>query len=124
MFAEARELAHHGAMTTETEERNIPVDTLELRLVIARMHAGGITAKEAAMRVGVSGQTWRNWEDGDSAGARKPAMLHFIAQQLDVDETWLREGGPLARSRPLPDGPGTGESPPSVPKVDSLRLVA
>lgn len=58
------------------------------------------------MRVGVSGQTWRNWEDGQSGSAQKPAMVAYIAKQLDVDEDWLRHGGPLATDPPQPDGPG------------------
>ncbi|CAI9417158.1 helix-turn-helix domain-containing protein [Nocardioides sp. T2.26MG-1] len=93
-------------MTTQPQdERRIPADTFEIRLAIARAHAGGISAKEAAMRVGVSGQTWRNWEDGASGPAQKPAMLRYIAEQLDVDEDWLRDGGPLrGAGHPSPDG--------------------
>ena len=73
----------------------MPADTFEMRLAIARFHAGNISAKEAALRVGVSGQAWRNWEAGKSPGAHQPAMLAFIAQQLRVDEDWLRNGGSL-----------------------------
>jgi hypothetical protein len=51
-----------------------------------------------------AGQAWRNWEAGQSAGARKPAMVAHIARQLGVDENWLREGGPLP-------GPGVGKAP-------------
>ena len=50
------------------ERRDVPRDTFEARLAIARFHAGNISAKEAAMRVGVSGQAWRNWEAGKSPG--------------------------------------------------------
>ncbi len=83
----------------------MPADTFEIRLAIARAYAGGISANEAAMRVGVSGQTWRNWEAGASASAQKPAMLRYIAEQLDVDEDWLRNGGPLRAAGLPPDGP-------------------
>ena len=86
------------------EHRDVPADTFEMRLAMARFHAGNISAKEAALRVGVSGQAWRNWEAGKSPGARQPAMLAFIAQQLRVDEDWLRDGGPLT------SGPGPGSS--------------
>ncbi len=110
MFAKARLLPHHEVMSTQRDERTVPVDTFELRLAIARAHAGGISAREAALRVGVSGQTWRNWEDGDSGGARKPAMLRYIAERLGVDEKWLREGGPLAQMNPHPDGPDGGQT--------------
>ena len=107
-------LRHAERMTTQPhDDQRVPSDTFEIRLAIARAHAGGISAKEAALRVGVSGQTWRNWEDGKSSAAQKPAMLAYIAQQLGVDETWLRDGGPLAgagtQDAPRPDGP-EGES--------------
>ncbi|GAW50573.1 uncharacterized protein PD653_4135 [Nocardioides sp. PD653] len=93
-------------MTTQPQsERRVPADTFEIRLAIARAHAGGISAKEAALRVGVSGQTWRNWEAGASASAQKPAMLRYIAEQLDVDEAWLRDGGPLLGGGPPDGGP-------------------
>jgi len=94
-------------MSTQQTERVVPADTFELRLAIARFHAGNINPTEAAMRVGVSGQTWRNWEAGLSAPARKPAMLRYIAEQLCVDEAWLRDGGVL--ESPRPGGPGGGQ---------------
>lgn len=92
--------------TQRVGEHDVPHDTFELRLAIARFHAGNISANEAAMLVGVSGQAWRNWEAGKSPGARKPAMLRFIAEQLGVDEGWLRDGGPLetSGSEPGPTG--------------------
>jgi transcriptional regulator with XRE-family HTH domain len=95
-------------MTTQhSEDVAVPLDSFELRLAIARFHAGGLSAREAALRVGVSGQTWRNWEAGQSGPARRPAMLRYIAEQLGVSESWLREGGELQRA-PRPDGPGGG----------------
>lgn len=86
------------------ETTGVPTDTFELRLAIARFHAGGLSAAEAAERVGVTGQSWRNWEAGRSVGARKPAMIRYIAAQLGVDEDWLANGGPLPTGGP---GPGT-----------------
>lgn len=84
-------------MSTQRHEQGvIPEDTFEARLAMARFHAGNISAREAALRVGVSGQAWRNWEAGTSPGAHQPAMLAFIAQQLGVDEDWLRNGGTLS----------------------------
>jgi len=88
----------------EQTRGDIPEDTFELRLAMARFHAGGLSASEAAERVGVTGQSWRNWEAGRSVGARKPAMIHYIAQELGVDEEWLAHGGP----RPSSGGPGPG----------------
>jgi len=46
------------AMTTQQVEGSaVPVDTFELRLAIARFHAGNLSAQEAGVRVGVTGQT-------------------------------------------------------------------
>ena len=95
--------------TTHAPEVEIPADTFELRRAIARFHAGNLSAAEAASRVGVTGQAWRNWESGKSVGARRPAMLAYIAQQLGVSEDWLRFGGELKRA-PHPDGPNGGLS--------------
>lgn len=86
---------HNAEMSTHEAETLIPVDSFEMRLAIARFHAGNLSAAEAALRVGVSGQTWRNWEAGTSPGAKKPSMLAYIAEQLGVDFQWLRDGGPL-----------------------------
>lgn len=94
--------------TQHVDWTSIPADTFELRLAIARFHAGSISAKEAAERVGVSGQTWRNWEAGASGGAKHPAMLRYIAGQLGVDETWLRNGGKLKKTlHPVTDAAHT-----------------
>jgi len=95
-------------MSTQMHERgDVPHDTFEMRLAIARFHAGNISAKEAALRVGVSGQAWRNWEAGKSPGAHQPAMLAYIAQQLGVDKDWLRYGGPLLDTPERPNAPIT-----------------
>lgn len=92
------------------EQRDVPSDTFEMRLAIARFHAGNISAREAAMRVGVSGQAWRNWESGRSPGAHQPAMLAFIAQQLGVDHDWLRDGGPLTQGPTSPNSGADGRT--------------
>lgn len=92
-------------MTIESEERRIPLDTFPLRLVISRLHAGHKTADAAARAVGVSGQTWLNWESGKhTESAKRPSMTHWIAERMEVDEKWLREGGPLREAGP--NGPG------------------
>lgn len=101
------------AMTTQQVEGSaVPVDTFELRLAIARFHAGNLSAQEAGVRVGVTGQTWRNWEAGQSGPARKPAMLAYIAARLGVDPDWLADGGTL--KAPRPDRPDGGLSAPRV----------
>ena len=95
-------------MSTQMHEHgDVPRDTFPMRLAIARFHAGNISAKEAALRVGVSGQAWRNWEAERSPGAHQPAMLAYIAQQLGVDEDWLRNGGPLTGPSSPGDQPGS-----------------
>lgn len=98
-------------MTTQTTEVGIPEDTFEMRLVIARTYRGFRSAAAAGTAVGVSRQTWIDWETGKSPGAKKPAMLAYIAQQLRVDETWLRDGGPLKTTPTDDDGGGEGWAP-------------
>lgn len=90
------------------ERRPIPSDTFPLRLLIARAHAGLRTAEEAGAAVGVTGQTWLNWEKGAYSAAQRPAMLNWIAEKLDVDVDWLRDGGPL--------NPDDDDSPPPGPR--------
>lgn len=93
-------------MTSAPADSERPLDTFEVRLYIARWHAGRLSAKQAAARVGVSDTTWRNWENGIHVeAARKPWMIVRIADQLGVDEEWLKRGGPL-REPGGPDGPG------------------
>lgn len=117
--------SQNQGMSTQTQGVGVPVDTFELRLAITRAFAGGISAREAGLRVGVSGQTWRNWEAGNPGGAMRPAMLSYIARQLGVDETWLRDGGPLRASDGGPSGPG-GQSEAAVTSQyvgGGLRLI-
>lgn len=93
-------------MTSAPADQALPLDTFEVRLYIARWHAGRLSAKQAAARVGVSDTTWRNWEKGEHVdAARKPWMMREIAEQLGVPLQWLREGGPLQTETPRPDGP-------------------
>jgi len=109
-----------GDMSTQRHEhRDVPADTFEMRLAMARFHAGNISANEAALRVGVNGQTWRNWEAGTSPGAHQPAMLAFIAQQLGVDQDWLRNGGPLSN----PDSPNSRPDADTVEYSHRRRLM-
>ena len=100
-------------MTTQTTEVGVPEDTFEMRLVIARTYRGFRSAAAAGAAVGVSRQTWIDWETGKSPGAKKPAMLAYIAQQMRVKEEWLREGGPLRTSGDDDNG-GDG-----LPRLDS-----
>lgn len=96
-------------MSTASVDEATPVDTFEMRLYIARWHAGRLSAKQAAARVGVSDTTWRNWESGQHTdAAKKPWMLYQIALKLGVSQKWLEEGGPLqTQDDPRPDGPAS-----------------
>jgi integrase len=47
----------HGCFFGKSFGPPYPVDTFELRLAIARFHAGNLSAQEAGVRVGVTGQT-------------------------------------------------------------------
>lgn len=72
----------------------IPVDTFSVRLVLARIHAGDLTLRDAAERCGLSFASWSNWERG-----MKPRDLLEVAQAvsegLGIDRDWLLFGGPL-----------------------------
>lgn len=85
------------AQPTETTEhqRSIPTDQFRYRVLLARLHAGGLTTREAAARCGVTYASWSNWERG-----MKPRdlldVVEKISEGLEVDRDWLLWGGPLA----------------------------
>jgi len=78
-----------------TEQRAIPQDTFAGRLMLVRLHAGGLTIQEAAERCGLTNQSWSNWEKG-----MKPRdlldVVNAISDGLEIDRDWLLFGGPLA----------------------------
>lgn len=84
-----------SAMTSPSEARAIPEDTFAARLKLARLHAGNLTVREAAVRCGLKHESWSGWERGG-----KPRdladVVERISEQLGVDRTWLLFGGPLA----------------------------
>lgn len=80
---------------------DIPADTFSNRLILARVHAGWLTVKDAAERCGLNYGSWSNWE----RGARPRDLLDVVqavAKGLRIDHEWLLFGGPLlpARGRP------------------------
>lgn len=82
---------------TETPERqSIPTDTFEARLMLARLHAGRLSIRDAAERCGYTNESWSGWERG-----RRPSdkleVAEVISETLGVDRDWLLYGGPLIK---------------------------
>lgn len=48
---------------------------------------------EAGVAIGVSGQTWRNWEEGKGCRTM-PETCRKIAEVSGCDYRWLIAGGP------------------------------
>lgn len=87
-------------MTTSAVEgtrlqRPVPADTFAGRLMLTRLHAGGLTIQEAAARAGLLNQSWSNWERGKQP-RDKEDVVTAISEALDVDRDWLMWGGPLS----------------------------
>lgn len=83
-------------MTTDTPHTaTVPVDTFAARLVLARLHAGRMSIRDAAKLCGFTNETWSGWERG-----RNPqdllSTVETISEKLGVDRDWLLWGGPLA----------------------------
>jgi transcriptional regulator with XRE-family HTH domain len=90
-----------------------------MRLVIARVYRGHYNVASAALAVGESRQTWANWERGKPMRHRD-AVIAKIARALDVDEDWLRDGGPLGPTGHTdPDGPEGQDGAGWLPRLDS-----
>lgn len=100
-------------MSTEqaAETPVVPIDTFGVRLKIARFHAGDISIERAAELCAVKPATWSTWERGVHRPPHFEAMVKAIAGGLNVDETWLRDGGPL-----LPEPPTTPPRPITLSK--------
>jgi transcriptional regulator with XRE-family HTH domain len=88
-------------VTPHETGRTIPSDTFRARLILARLHAGDLTIREAAARCGLNYGSWSNWERG-----MKPRDLidaaEKISEGLGVDLLWLLRGGQLATERRQP----------------------
>lgn len=82
-------------MTITVSAAKIPADTFANRLILSRAMAGHLSIREAAERCGLGRGAWQNWEKGarpdDYLG-----LVELIAERLEVDEQWLRDGGSLA----------------------------
>lgn len=119
------EAANEAFIQREQERRDIPADTFSNRLILARVHAGWLTVKDAAERCGLNYGSWSNWE----RGARPRDLLDVvgkISEGLRIDEEWLLFGGPLlsARGRPAKrpgeDTAGYRDTP-AVPAKRAVR---
>ena len=88
-------------VAAETHIGDIPTDTLAVRLILARHHAGKLSQREAAEKCGVNYGSWSNWEDG-----RKPRdlldVVRKVADGLQINYEWLLFGGPLTSARGVP----------------------
>src|SRR5690606_12296770 len=87
-------------MTTDTPRTAmLPVDTIAARLVLARLHAGRMSIRDAAKLCGFTNETWSGWERG-----RNPqdllSTVETISEKLGVDRDWLLWGGPLTPEAP------------------------
>lgn len=98
------------------EKSGIPYDTFGVRLRLARVHAGDISIDKAAELCAVKPATWSTWERGVHRPPHFEAMVKAIAAGLDVDEAWLRDGGPL-----MPEPPSTPPRPITLGDVPSRR---
>jgi transcriptional regulator with XRE-family HTH domain len=92
-------------MATDTSvDVRIPHDTFEARLMLARLHAGRLSIREAAERCGFTNESWSGWERGRQPH-NKMEVVEAISEGLGIDRDWLSWGGPLAQ--PERRGPRT-----------------
>jgi transcriptional regulator with XRE-family HTH domain len=80
---------------TVTQGANIPADTFEARLMLARLHAGRLSIRKAADRCGFGHESWSGWERG-RLPQDKAEVARVVSERLGVDLDWLLWGGQLA----------------------------
>lgn len=90
----------------------VPFDTFPTRLRLARIYASDASIDVAAARCGIKPATWSTWERGVHKPPHFEAIVKAIAAGLGVDETWLRDGGPLT--------PDPGPTNPEGPKLQAV----
>lgn len=81
---------------THHEASAVPVDSFEARLMLARLHAGRLSIRQAAERCGYKHESWSGWERGRQP-YDKLEVARAVADNLGVDYDWLLHGGPLAQ---------------------------
>jgi hypothetical protein len=89
-----------GAQSAEAKGA-IPADTFAARLMLARMHAGHLSIREAADKCGIGRGAWTNWEHG-ARPVDRLEICRAIADALEIDYNWLLFGGPLTGPRGVP----------------------
>lgn len=94
-------------MSTQTDFRFKPADTLSNRLVLVRKELGGISQREAADRCQIPFGVWQGMEKGRET-RRVDVQVTKIAMALNVDRDWLMWGGALAEDGP--SGPDDGST--------------
>jgi|SRR5690242_599662 len=93
----------------------IPADTFAARLMLARMHAGHLSIREAADLCGIGRGAWTNWEKG-ARPVDRLEICRDIADKLEINYEWLLFGGPLTGPRGVPTSRKTkGGSGDTVP---------
>lgn len=96
-------------------EGRVPVDTLDLRLVMLRHESGHISQRRAAFQCGITPRVWQGMEEGRNT-ANLLEILSTIADTFGYDRTWLTYGGPLERRR----GPSPGSD--IVSELSSVQI--
>ena len=74
----------------------IPADSFAARLMLARMHAGHLSIRDAAEKCALGRGAWTNWEKGALPGDII-GVATVIAEKLDIDRDWLLFGGSLSQ---------------------------
>lgn len=81
-----------------TQRGAIPADSFAARLMLARMHAGHLSIRDAAEKCALGRGAWTNWEKGALPGDII-GVATLIAEKLGIDRDWLLFGGSLSAER-------------------------
>jgi hypothetical protein len=73
----------------------VPEDTFRNRLGLVRVALGGLNYKEAGELCGISGESWRRWENGEGSPRNLEQVCHKISTRTGLSYQWLIAGGPL-----------------------------
>lgn len=114
-------------MTTDpmrkAQRGDIPADSFAARLMLARMHAGHLSIRDAAERCSLGRGAWTNWEKGALPGDII-GVATVIADKLDIDRDWLLFGGALSEDRQRVGSRGSADPNRVSDQVSRLRTPA